>query len=176
MAMRSIEIRFKTTEEMRDRLRHQSKRLGMDMNDIVREGTIARLDELEEQEALAIERKRAARSGAPMPSVRKPKSTAPVPPMFKLPTLSSFLPKTIPASIPEKITKSFKRWAEFIDDAEDNSDGERRGEMVLKDLREKCGDNEEIYKVSLDAFKEMLENRKEAAIVDAGDVKVEGDV
>lgn len=180
----TIEVRFRTTQDVRARLAHHAERIGTDMNDIVRQGTLEFLDRLDEQEMIALERKQAKeRRGAFVPSV--PEHRWGTPPGLggnkekKMPIMS-FLPKTDPVMIPEKLTRSFRRWAEFIEAAEDRSDGERRAETVLQDMYERC-EGEAEKAACYEAFKVFMQERKEAlgkptGVVNVGDIAVSGDV
>jgi hypothetical protein len=181
-----IEVRFRTTQDVRARLAHHAERIGTDMNDIVRQGTLEFLDRLDEQEMLALERKRdKERRGAFVPSV--PEHRWGTPPGLgrenkekKMPVMS-FLPKPLEsAPVPEKLTRSFRRWAEFIEGAEDRSDGERRAETVLQDMYERCEGEAEKAKC-YETFKTFMQERKEAlekptGVVNVGDIAIAGDV
>jgi predicted DNA-binding protein len=127
---------FRTTDEIRTRLEHHAARLGADMNDIVREATIAHLAHLDslEMEILAVKRAR----------------------QYKAPGLGRGQ-----AVAPEKITKSFRRWAEFLEQSVDKTDNLRRVDAVNAEMRERCA-SETAADATYDAFKTFLANRAAA--------------
>lgn len=175
----TVEVRFRTTQELRSRLAHHAKRLGLDMNDIVRDGMIARLEFLDEREMLADEAKRAReRRGAFVPTVVEhkwgtPKGLGTKKPLFPSATLTP-LP-------PEKIERSFRRYAEYLETATDKIDRELRTQTVLDDIKERTSSEEE-YNASYDALLAFLKAREEARhkpvdVISVNDaITVSGDV
>lgn len=125
-----VQLCFFTSEWIRDRLKDQAKRLGVDMNTIIREGTLQRLEELEEQEALYEARKRVKKQrGSIVPDVVQHPWGAP--------------PGLGMRNVPKRLQRSFRRWAEHLDGATTPEDGKVRVQTILTDMRERAVSKEE---------------------------------
>jgi hypothetical protein len=157
-------VAFRLSPEVHALLAHHAKRLGMDMNVIAKQGTIELLERLDEKEAIAREARRAQeRKGAVVGAVPEhrwgdvpglgPRRETPPSPFAKVPAATF--------AVPEKMTKNFRRWAEYIEDAEDRSDGERRAKVVLADMRDKCNIDAEAT-VCFDKFNQFMQERAAA--------------
>lgn len=166
---------FTISEEDHARIVRHAKRLRIDMNDIIRDGTLMQLERLDEQERIAIEKSKANKpNGASLPDTpmfkwgKSPISPKRPPVMSPATTTTPPLP---PPPVPEKLTRSFRRWAEHIEAAEDRSDGERRAEIVLQDMRERCTSDNEVA-ACYDMFKSFMAERANARRQPAGVVEV----
>jgi len=152
-----VQVMFRTSLDIRQRLEHHAKRLGADMNALVREGTVKHLDELDEKEVAQAEMKRLRESkGAFVPYTKprhwgKPQGLGLKPPR----------PPVRPSEPPEKIKRSFRRYSEYIESAADKIDAEMRSQTVIEDIKERTASPEEVT-LSYEALKEFMKGRAEA--------------
>lgn len=155
----SIEVRFRTVQTVRDRLAHHAKRIGKDMNDIVRDGLLAHLDKLDEKELHAIsEREARAKRGAAVPVVNESR-------FGKAPGLglrrTIFSASVAATRIPAKVVNSFRKYAEYLEAASDKIDGNVRAQHVIDDLQDRCASAEEVD-AAHDALMDFMKGRSEA--------------
>lgn len=179
------EIRFRTSEEIRERLRYHAHRLGTDINNLVREGALAKLAELDQQENTYKTRKKyGIIPHAPMPTMPETQAYgASFPPIkrsqhtfksaFKLPVMKFAQEKP---EVPEKMKRSFRKWAEFVEEVQDLEDREKRLKVVNQEIIDKCSNDLGIYSATKSLFEEFLEQREAAHIEVNRDLKIEGDV
>lgn len=176
------EVRIKLSEDLHDRLRHHAKRLGRDMNDIVADATEVHLEYLDDKEEKALARKSARkRAGAFVPDPVPHKWGRP--PGLGLPSSTKKGAKQYAFSsrvfVQEKLKRSFRRWAEYIEQAKDRADAERRADTVLEDIRERAASNDEAtacYEEFTDFMRERAESRKKEAVEVDEEAEIAGDV
>lgn len=145
-----VVVFFRTSKEIRQRLGHHAVRLGVDMNDLVREGTTAHLKFLDADEMEALEAKR-ARQRATMPttvlhSSGKPsglKGKKQKAPLFPIRPVSTATDKP-PTVVPEKFKKSFSMWASYLEEAEGRAERAVRANEITKDMRDRSTSEAEI--------------------------------
>ena len=162
IAYDSLHIRF-STEQKAHIVRH-AKRLGFDLSDLVREGVRAHLKTLDEEEATALHN-RNLRKQALVPSVPQHRNNE-IPTLRKQKMMRGSQPPISFASaahtqISEKLQRGFTRWAEYIEDAEDRIDADRRAKIVLDEMRDRAVSEVEVT-ACFDQFKDFLSDRKNA--------------
>lgn len=165
--------------EIHKRLDHHAERLGRTKADMVREAINNYVDFLDDKEAKAEGQKTPKKAGI----ANVPKTVKTVEHPWGKPSLAG-LSKALkdangskPVDVPEKLRKSFRRWAEFIEGAEDRSDGERRAQVVLDDIRERASGKAEAEACYVQ-LQDFLRSRKEAHdVVDIDGISIlAGDV
>lgn len=136
-------MHFRATREIHDRLAHHSKRLGARMADILRDGLLIRLQQLDDEEAkvLATQDKRL--------DLRKARG-------------AQMKRTTVP--IPARLEKRFVGYAEALEACETTQERHECSKEILEDIKTRCSSLEEERRVH-EALKEFLTSRK--AIKDA---------
>src|SRR5262249_9497336 len=132
------------SREVRTRLEYHAKRIGANMKDIVREATMNHLDLLDEKERLAKQPK--TKPVAYVPEVvphpwGKPRGLGPYTPTSPAVTTAAKIPTTI---IPDKIKGSFRRYAEFLEEAEDKIEIEQRTKTIREDMQDRTKSPDEV--------------------------------
>jgi len=133
-------MHFRATRDVHDRLAHHAKRIGARMADILRDGLLIRLQQLDDEEAriLATQEKRL--------DLRKNRA-------------AQLKRTTIP--IPARIERRFVNYVEALEGCETTADREARSKEILEDIRARCSSPEEERRVH-EALKEFLTARKAA--------------
>lgn len=186
-----VQILLKVTPEMNTRIRYHSKVLARGMNDIIREATGLYLDTLDEKELARIENKRRRQSkGAYVPQPVEHKWGKPpglgkktglasrnnTPPM-STPSFTTAVP-TEPIAVPKKIERSFRRFAEYLEAAEDKVDAATRAKTISEDIQERTTSSAEAD-ACVQAFKEFMEARRDSQTkptIDVGETPLSGDI
>lgn len=162
--------------EMRDRLFHHSRRVGRAMTDLILEGTIAHIERLDEKELVAFQVKKARAQPGDVSLEKRPKAKG-----LGLRKREAFKPiENQPVRIPEKIERSFRRWAEFIEDAAGTADREIRAQTVVSDIRQRTT-SEADANAAYTEFKKFLrtraeERRPQVDVVTIGEIPIGGDL
>ena len=156
----AIMVAFKTTRDTRERLRHHAKRIGTDMNDIVREATLAHLDQLDEKELRSIEVRRLQRQRASnIPEVVKHKWGKPGGlGARKLPEMP-----TLKIALPSNLERSFRRYAEHVEKAASDDDKKARAQTIVEDMRQRASSPAEADAMC-EAFTIFLQERAAARL------------
>ena len=161
----SQEIRFLVPSNVHANVRHHVKRLGIGIHNLMRDAVNARLKFLDEEEAEAIAHKRARNRKAFVPSVPQHRHNE-IPTLRKrkmmqgTPAPISFA-SAEHTQISEKLQRGFPRWAEYIEEAEDRIDADRRAKIVLDEMRDRAVSEVEVT-ACFDQFKDFLSDRKNA--------------
>lgn len=132
----SLHVRF--SENTHERIAHHANRLGVALVDIVRDGALQRIRELDAEEAavLAAKEKR-----IDLRNLRdKGRTTMPIPP---------------------RIEKRFDAYAEALEECETEKEREECSKNILSDIHTRCTSSEEERRVH-EALKEFLTSRKTA--------------
>lgn len=160
-------VPFRASDDVRARLRHHAVRLGTDMNDIVRESVVTYLEILDDRERRARELKRNRERSRIMPS-------GPVPAGLGL----SKPNKVSLASVPKKIERSFRRFAEYLEAATDEKDRVHRSQTIVNEIKERVDNNTGEIDAATMAFSDFLRQRAEhkSEIAVSADAVIEGDV
>lgn len=161
-----VRFEFRGSVELRQSLEHHAKRLYVDMNEIIRQAVVQYLEILDDKERAAIEAREAKkRAGAYVPEVVQHRwGTRPNGLRGNMPKKEKAVSKTADLSdvpVADKLLKSFRRWAEFMESADDKSDAERRASVVMEDIKERASSELEGA-ACYERFKEFLEERAEA--------------
>jgi len=138
----------------------------MNMNIIARDGTLARLDELDKLERERKNPTTQQQNGAFVPMVTA-RYVAATP---AKPVTRSY------AWRPHKIRRSFKRYAEFLDAAKDEEDGKRRAKEIAEDIAERTTSRFEAESFLKELHEFMAAREKAKPPVDVGETPVSGDV
>jgi hypothetical protein len=136
------------------------------MSDLVRTAVTAHLLKLDEEEAAAIEHKR--RRKLPLVSSPTQHRHNEVPTLRKHKMMQGTKSPISFASpehteISDKLERGFRRWAEYIEEAEDRIDADRRAKVVLDEMRDRAVSDVEVN-ACFDQFKDFLEQRKKARV------------
>lgn len=176
---------FRTSDDNRIRLEHHAKRLGATMNSLVREATSAYLDLLDIKEA---DSKRNRLSGrgrglAHVPDHITPQGLGPTraeakkaPPQPPPPSPFAALASP-PYTVPDKVKKAFRGWAEFLEESDGLVENERRARKIVDDLKTRV--EEKDVQPCYEAFVDFCTERKDAKpqpMIAIGDVPLVGDV
>jgi len=162
--MKNTILSLRTTGEVRERIEYHAKRVGADMNSIIREATLAYLDKLDEKEALREELKQSRKQkGAFVPPI--------VPHQWGRPPglgLRRMQPISIttppPPIVATKFKNSFRRWAEFLEQAKDEADSTRRADEIMQDIRDRVKAESEVKSVFAE-FQSFLVGRTDAKTI-----------
>ena len=146
----------------------------MDMSTIIRIGLQNYLGVLDEKEIEALHN-RNLRKQALVPSVPQHRNNE-IPTLRKRKMMRDMQPPISFASaahtqISEKLQRGFTRWAEYIEDAEDRIDADRRAKIVLDEMRDRAVSEVEVT-ACFDQFKDFLSDRKNARATPAHVVDV----
>jgi hypothetical protein len=133
-------MHFRATRDVHDRLMHHSKRLGLPMANILRDGLLLRLQQLDDEEAkiLATQAQRL--------DLRKARS-------------AQMKRTTVP--IPARIEKRFVGYAEALESCTTMQERDECSKEILEDIKARCSSLDEERRVC-EAFKEFLTARKAA--------------
>lgn len=147
-----------------ERIRYHAKRLRYDFNDLLRDGALAKIKELDLQE---LEEASTRRGIAELPKLPELPSV-PISEAFSMAALATTVKRPeetlrdlLAKRPPEKIQMRFRRWAEYVEDAEDKIDRKMRIKDVTEQIRDFCQVEEEVN-VSLNAFEAFLAERAAA--------------
>ena len=146
----------------------------MDMSSIIRMALQTQLKVLDEEEASALHN-RNLRKQALVPSVPQHRNNE-IPTLRKQKMMRGSQPPISFASaahtqISEKLQRGFTRWAEYIEEAEDRIDADRRAKVVLDEMRDRAVSEVEVT-ACFDRFKDFLSDRKNARATPAHVVDV----
>lgn len=76
-------------------------------------------------------------------------------------------PIEVKEDVPQKLRKSFRRWAEYLEAAKDKADHREREREIVEDIRDRTSDVSEI-KRTLEAFQEFMQERAESKRTEEG--------
>ena len=163
-------FQIRITSEERDELRHYARTLGRDMSDIIRDGLVSRLEFLRAKELEKLELKKLRRDQTP-----KTKRAVGLGKGWRVnPMVTNF-------TCPEKIRKSFRHYAEYLEQSPDPQSRELRTQTILEDIKERTKNSDEAS-ASYEALQEFLKARddsksKPLGVVDVTKIpNVSGDV
>lgn len=173
--LRDSRVRF--GGDIRARLEHHATRLNVDMTDIIRDATRLYLEELDRKELIAIEAKQRSERRGRLPAVPRdfdhPWGTAPG---------LGFRAKVPETKVPEKIERSFRRFAEYIEASQDKIERDMRAQTVIDEIKSRVDKPEEVDAACV-AFSELLRERAKSVgkagapkIAVPDDAIIEGDV
>lgn len=131
---------IRVTRDVHDRLGHHSKRLGARLSDIVRDGVLMRLQQLDDEEARLLE------TQDKRLELRKARS-------------AQLKRTTVPISA--RIEKRFVGYAEALEACETIQARTECSKEILEDIKSRCSSPEEERRVH-EALKEFLTSRKAA--------------
>jgi predicted DNA-binding protein len=158
-----IEVRFRLSLPQRKRVEHHASRLGVDMSDIVREGTLTHLDNLDQKEMIVEEARRLReRRDRPRSSTRTPQGLG----IRKDSAVKLF---------PEKIKNSFRRFAEYLEQAPNEVERAARAQTITAEIEERLDGNRTETDAAVKALTEFLRAREEAKRVPSGKITINED-
>ena len=145
------------------------------MTDIIRDGMLMRLDQLEAQELSRAQVKKALLPSLKEHSRDNPKGlgTQMLNPHIPKPTTAPAglqVIKTIAdlegekEDVPTKIKKSFRRYAKYIEAGKDEPEQESRAKFVAEEIAERLDGDEAKTRACVTALAEFMEGRTEAKV------------
>jgi hypothetical protein len=152
-AKKIADTRVRFGGEIRERLEHHARRLHLDMTNIIREATFRYLKELDREELIAIEAKQRSERRGRLPAVPRDFDH----PWGAAPGLG-FRAKVPETKVPEKIERSFRRFAEYIEASRDKIERDMRAQTVIDEIKSRVDKPEEVDAACV-AFSELLRER-----------------
>jgi predicted ArsR family transcriptional regulator len=134
------------------------------MTDIVREGLLTHLDNLDQKEMISEEarRMRERRGRPPGNTPRTPQGLG----IRQGPTVKPF---------PEKIKNSFRRFAEYLEQAPNEVERAARAQTITAEIEERLDGNRTETDAAVQALTEFLRAREEAKRVPSGKITINED-
>ncbi len=167
-------VQFKLDEAVLDRLNAHCKKFGVDRSAFIQLTLVQRVQELDEKEAY-------------MRSLKSPSKTTRA---GSVPTTSATgmqieIKTPAPVStekggVPEKLSKSFRRYCEYVEASEDAREYSMRLQICFDELKERAGDKPQDANAAFLALQDLLKQRKELQPKEVmslpDDVPLDGDV
>lgn len=149
-------IKFKIGEDLLAKINAHCKKLGVDRSAFIQFTLGQRVLEIEEKEAylqsLKAPSKRTSAGHVPTTSAKGMQID------IKTPYVA---PATEKDAVPEKLTKSFRRYCEYIEASEDAREYSMRLQICFDELKERAGDKQQDANAAFLALQDLLKQRKD---------------
>lgn len=150
-------VQFNLDGEVLNRLNAHCKKFGVDRSTFLQLAVGQRVLELDEKEAYL----KSLKASSKTTRAGHVPTTSATGMQIEIKTPAPVAATTNNGEVPEKLTKSFRRYCEYVEASEDAREYSMRLQICFDELKERAGDKQQDANAAFLALQDLLKQRKE---------------